>query len=150
MQDKVKLQQEFISYISYEIEPLAVDEWEESGDPTEALDINWEGYFALESSGNLKVFTARLDEELVGYIVVVTVAPLTNRTKVIGYFDSVFVVKSERKSSIARRLIKFTEGCLKKDGINTVIASSSEQNPIGNFLTRLGYEAFETKHKKVL
>jgi hypothetical protein len=39
---------------------------------------------------------------------------------------------------------------MKEDGIYRVVASSSIKNPIGKFLTRMGYNEIETKYEKVL
>lgn len=133
-----------------EIEPLAVHEWQESGHPTRPLDINWEAYLNFEQSGQLKLFTARRGETLVGYFVVLLLSPLTTKSDVVGYYDSVYVTKDSRKSLVGKSLFQFVEKCLKEDGVGRVIASSSKKNPIGNFLSRLGYEEIETKYEKEL
>lgn len=147
---KVNYQQEFLRYAEDEVSPLAVLEWEESGHPTQSLVIDWDSYFRLEDSGNLKFFTARQDGLLIGYFVVLVISPLTAKGELVGYYDAVFVSKDYRKSSVGKRLFKFVEDCLKEDNIYRVIASSSKKNPIGNFLTRMGYNEIETKYEKVL
>ena len=63
---------------------------------------------------------------------------------------TVYVHKDYRKSTVGKRLFKFVEMCLKEDGITRVMASSSKKNPIGNFLTRMGYHEVETKYEKEL
>lgn len=146
----IKYQQEFLSLAEDEVTPLAVLEWEESGHPTEDLNIAWEEYFRLEDHGQLKFFTARDGEILVGYFVVLITAPFTSKHSPIGYYEAVYVHKGYRKSTVAKRLFSFVETCMKEDGILRVIASSSVKNPIGKFLSRMGYNEIETKYEKVL
>ena len=146
----ISYKQELISYAKDEIEPLAELEWEESGHPTQELKIDWDAYYDLESRGVLSFFSARQEGKLIGYFVVLCVAPLTAKGETIGYYDSVYVHRDYRKSSVGKRLFKFVETCMKEDGIKRVIASSSKKNPIGKFLDRMGYFEIETKYEKVL
>jgi GNAT superfamily N-acetyltransferase len=147
---EVEYQQELISYARSEIEPLAELEWEESGHPTAELNIDWDAYYDLESRSSLKFFTARKDKLLIGYFVVIVFTPLTAKGELVGCYDAVYVHKDYRKSSVGKRLFKFVESCMKEDGIYRVVASSSKKNPIGNFLSRMGYSEIETKYEKVL
>ena len=142
--------QELLSLAESEVTPLAELEWEESGHPTENLNIDWDSYFRLEDAGQLKFFTARKEGVLIGYFVVLIMTPLTCKHEAIGYYDAVFVHKDYRKSTVGKRLFKFVEDCMKEDKIYRVVASSSIKNPIGKFLTRLGYNEIETKYEKVL
>ena len=146
----ITYQQEFLSVAEDEITPLAELEWEESGHPTETLVIDWDAYFALEEAGRLKFFTARKEGLLIGYFVVLITSPLTTKGSLIGVYDAVYVHKDYRKSTVARRMFNFVEGCMKEDGVYRVLASSSSKNPIGSFLDRLGYSKIETKYEKVL
>jgi len=146
----IKYQQEFLSYAEPEVTPLAELEWEESGHPTEPLNINWKGYFDLECMGQLRFFTARKEGLLIGYFVVIVTSPLTAKGDLMGVYDAVYVHKDYRKSTVGKRLFKYVETCMKEDGVYRVLASSSNKNPIGNFLTRMGYNEVETKYEKVL
>jgi GNAT superfamily N-acetyltransferase len=150
LKDKITYRQEPLSLAEDEVRPLAVLEWEESGHPTQSLNIDWETYFSLEDVGRLKFFTARKGDLLIGYFVVLIMTPLTSKHEPIGYYDAVYVHKDYRKSTVGKRLFKFVEECIRDDGIYRVIASSSKKNPIGNFLTRMGYSEIETKYEKVL
>ena len=147
---EVKFQQEFLRLAEQEITPLAELEWEESGHPTQTLVIDWDAYFKLEDAGVLKFFTARKDDLLVGYFIVLVFTPLTAKGELVGSYDSVYVHKDHRKSSVGKRLFTYVETCMKEDGVYRVVASSSVKNPIGNFLNRLGYNEIETKYEKVL
>ena len=144
----VKYQQEFLCVAQEEIAPLAELEWEESGHPTEALCIDWDSYFDLEEKGLLKFFTARVEGRLAGYFVVIYMNPFTTKGKPIAIYDSVYVCRDYR--GIGKKLFSFVEGCVKEDGVDRVLASSSAKNPIGSFLERMGYYEIETKYEKVL
>ena len=146
----VKYRQEVLSLCEGEVEPLALLEWNESGSDTRDLNIDWESYFILEQQGKLKFFTVRKEGLLIGYFLVVVVAPLTIKGELMGCYDAVYVHKDYRKSTVGKRLFKFVEECMKEDGISRVMASSSKKNPIGNFLTRMGYHEVETKYEKEL
>jgi len=146
----ITYQEEFLSQSEKEVTPLAELEWEESGHPTTSLHIDWDTYFRLEETGSLKFFTARKDDLLIGYFVVILFTPLTNKGEVVGSYDAVFVHKDYRKSTVGRKLFKFVEECMIEDGVYRVVASSSVKNPIGKFLTRIGYDEIETKYEKVL
>lgn len=144
-----KFQQELLSLCEQEVAPLAVLEWEESGHPSEGLCIDWDQYFTLEDAGALKFFTAREGEKLIGYIVVIVVAPLTTKGSLVAMLDSVYVAKPYRGKT-GRKLFAFVESCMKDDGIYRVMASSSAKRPIGAFLERMGYCEVETKFEKAL
>jgi len=146
----ISYKQELLSLAEHEVTPLAVLEWEESGHPTEDLNIDWESYLALEDSGQLKFFTARKEDLLIGYFVVIVMNPLTCKHETIACYDSVFVHKGYRKSTVGKRLFKFVEDCMREDNIHRVVASSSSKNPIGNFLNRMGYNEIEIRYEKAL
>jgi len=147
VQDK-EIKQDFLHLCQDEVTPLAHLEWEESGHPTEPLCINWDAYDALEDMGMLKFFTVRCNKDLVGYCVVILGQPFTMKGVDVGYLDALYVSKEHR--GIGKELITFVEKCLKEDGIQKVIASSSVKNPVGKFLDRLGYKEVETKYERNL
>jgi len=146
---QVEYKQEFLFLVQDEVQPLAELEWEESGHPTKELCIDWHTYTQLEDLGKLRFYTARVEGKLIGYFVVLVAAPLTT-IEVVGCYDSVYVHPDYRKSRVFMTLLKFVEKCLKDEGVTSVVASSSEKNPIDKLLSRVGYSPIETKHEKVL
>mgnify|MGYP001555473404 FL=1 len=145
-----KIQQEFICVCDKEIQPLAEREWEESGHYDVPLDINWDAYFEYEEAGKLRLYTARDEGKLIGYIVVLLIEPLTTKSEVVGYFEAAFVDRPNRQSRLGLEIFRFAESCLKKEGVTRVIANSSAKNPIGKFLEKMGYKELDTKYDKVL
>jgi len=138
----------FIVNCYKQIEPLAKLEWEESGHPTEPLEIDWDTYFNLEGSGALKLYTCRQEDLLVGYFTVLLIRPLTMKNTPTAVLDAVYISKDHR--GIGRRMFQFVEQSLKEEGYNRVLASSSVKNPIDDFLLRMGYTETETKYEKVI
>lgn len=146
----IKYQQEFMCNAEEEIAPLAQLEWDESGHPDEGLCINWDAYFDLEDRGIVKFFTARDDDRLIGYCVVILSEPLTTKGSIVALYDSVYVDKAYRSKGLGRDLFSFVEKCMVDDGVYRVLASSSAKNPIGRFLQMMGYAEMETKYEKRL
>ena len=129
---------------------MAESEWEETGHSNLKLDIDLDKHFLLEDAGKLKVFVCRLEGRLVGYIVCIIDTLLTSKYTTVGHLEAVYVHKDHRNSSVGKSLYLFTESCLREDGVNVIVASSSVKNPINSFLEHLGYQETETKVGKVL
>jgi GNAT superfamily N-acetyltransferase len=140
--------QELLSLCQSEVAPLAALEWQESGHPSEDLNVDWDRYYDLEENDLLKFFTARDGEKLVGYAVLLMFEPLTIKGRKSAIYDAVYVTPEYR--GIGRGLFGFVEDCLSADGVERIVASSSAMNPIGAFLERMGYQEIETKYEKAL
>ena len=145
---QIKYQQEFLCFAEEEVSPLAELEWAESGHPTESLCIDWDSYLKLEEQGVLKFFTARDENKLAGYFVVMYTTPFTTKGSPIAIYDAVYVDRAYR--GLGKELFSFVEKCVREDGIHRVLASSSAKNPICKLLERMGYTEIETKYEKVI
>lgn len=146
----VSLQQEFLFNIKEEILPLLQKDWEEVGDPSLPLNPDVEAYLNLESSGVVKTFTARVDNKLVGYFVVICTTSLQSRNVKVASNDVIFVDKAYRNLLIGPRLFRFVEKCLKEDGYSRLYVTTTEKHKIDDGLNRMGYRKIETKFEKVL
>lgn len=131
-----------------QILPLAMLEWEESGHQDLPLDIDWDSYGALEVSGKCAFFTARDDDVLVGYIVVLVIASFTSRNENIAYVDSIYISENYRGKGLALDLFATAEAYASRAGITRIAASSSAKNPIGSLLEKLGFCEIETRYDK--
>lgn len=114
------------------------------------FDMDWDIYEKLEGVGLLKIFTARDDGNLAGYLWVTISPNLHSKGNLIATDDGFFLDKPYRGKSVAARLIKFTEKCLSEDGIKVLYLVGTKENPIDSFVNRLGYQEIETKFQKVL
>ena len=146
----ITYQEEFISYARHEVEPLAELEWEESGHPTEALSIDWDAYYDLEGRSLLKFFTARKDGLLVGYFVVILSGLLTSKGEVIAIYDSVYVHKDYRKSTVGKRMFDFVEKCLKEDGVSVLAINTKVHAPFDNLMQFLKFSLVERIYSKYI
>ena len=129
---------------------LIEEDWLEVGHKGMTLDVDWDGYFFLEDRGDLKVFTARVDNKIVGYFLVISFPSLQCKGQVFVANEAIFLSKPYRNSRIGIKLFDFTESCLKSDGYNSLFVTTTEANPIDKFLTRRGYKKIETRFEKVL
>jgi len=150
---EITYQQEFIAGCDREeAETLMKIDWDEIDHPAKGTEfsIDWDTYQKLEDMGGLKVFTARSNGTLVGYFSV-ALSPSLNSKSVVNVVSDAFYLHPEyRKGFAGVKLFKFVEKCLKEDGLNNLVVTSTEAYPIDNFLTRLGYSKAETLYQKEL
>jgi len=71
---QVKFAQEFLISCRDEAQVLIQQHWQEIAMHKSKIKLNpnWDAYEALEASGQLSIFTARLKGKLVGYFVTIT------------------------------------------------------------------------------
>lgn len=148
----VKYQQEFLGGVRGEVETLIQDHYDEVYPARSVLDwdMDWDAYEKLEEIGLLKIFTAREEKTLVGYLWVLISPNLHVKGNLVAHDDGLFVSKPHRGSSVAKRLLGFAEKCLKDDGFKVFYVSGTTEKPIDALMLRLGYSAVETKFQKVL
>jgi hypothetical protein len=148
----IKYQQEFVSQVEEEIKPLIAAHWEEVEVYQNEIKLNpcWESYYGLELQGNLKVFTARSEERLVGYFVAVVSPNIHHKTHLFALCDIVYLHKDYRKGLTGVKLIKFAEGCLRLDGVSVLVISSKVQSPLRRILTWLKFKPSECSYSKYL
>jgi GNAT superfamily N-acetyltransferase len=148
--------------ITYQQEPLCkfipdvnylVDlDWKEVGRPEAGyhLEPDWDLYQILESSGSLKVFTARSDGKLIGYFTVVISPSLHSKGNFVVSNDAIFLDPNYRSGLVGVKLFQFVEKCIQEDGFNQLQITFTNKFDISNLLARLGYDKVETKFEKRL
>jgi len=149
---KINYTQEFLSDVKDEVVFLIQDHFNEVYPVREVfeLDMDWDLYGQLENLGLLKIFTARDDGRLVGYLWVILSPNLHSRGSMLACDDGLYVAKSYRGQAVAKDLVRFTERCLKEDGIKVFHIVGTTEKPIDSFVKRMGYTEIETKFQKVL
>lgn len=85
------------------------------------LMVNEAAYMHLEESNQLRCFTARHNGDLVGYVVYRVGPNLRYSTSLQALQDILFVDKSRRGALIGKRLIEFSYGRLKAEGVQLVM-----------------------------
>lgn len=148
----ITYQQESLVTVRKDVVQLAKADWEEINHDDDAypFDPDWDLYSLLEDNGSLLIFTARLDEALVGYFSVVKSPSLHSKGKFVLCNDVIYLHKGHRKGRTGIGLFKFVEDCLKEDGYSNLQILYSQKYDISPLLSRLGYRHIESKHEKRL
>lgn len=144
--------QESLVTVRKDVVDLARADWEEINHDDDAypFDPDWDLYSLLEDNGSLLIFTARLDDVLVGYFSVVKSPSLHSKGKFVLCNDVIYLHKDHRKGRTGIGLFKFVEDCLKGDGYSNLQILYSQKYDISPLLSRLGYRHIESKHEKRL
>lgn len=106
--------------------------------------------FALEESGNLKTFSIRDGNKLIGYSTVLIQCSLHYKDTFYGIIDTIFLTQKRRKGSIGIKFIKFIEDELIKNNVSVITFNSTMMYPLDSLLKRLGYTPTETQHSKYI
>ena len=94
----VKYQQEFLPTVKSDIQYLLKEHWEEIALNKIKIRLNpdWDAYESLEQQGKLKIFTARDEETLVGYFVVLMGVNLHYKDHIFAANDVIYQQSTER------------------------------------------------------
>ena len=149
---QIKYQQEFLDNVRDEALALIENHFSEVYPARDVydLDMDWDTYAKLEELGMLKIFTSRDEGKLIGYLWVIVSPNIHSKGNYTACDDGLFVASSHRGKSVAVKLIKFVEKCLKEDGFKTFHLVGTAEKPIDSLVERMGYKQIETKFQKVL
>lgn len=138
-------QSELVSEIWAEVWPLLKQHWlEVSNNLDIPLEPNIDLYGVAEKQGVFKLFTARIDNELVGYAAFMISNGLHNASAVVAIQDVLYVKPAHRKSRVGYKLIQFCDDQLREIGIDIVYHHTKVKHDFGRLLERIGYK-FEEK-----
>ena len=148
----IKYQQEFLSQVQSDIEPLINLHWKEIALNQDNVKLNpdWEAYANLESEGKLQIFTAREGDLLVGYFVVTLGYNIHYKDHLCASNDVIYMHKDYRKGFAGIRLIKFAEKTLREDGVSTLTINTKIHQPFDKVLERLKFKPIERVYSKYL
>ena len=148
----IKYQQEFLSQVQSDIEPLINLHWKEIALNQDNIKLNpdWEAYANLESEGKLQIFTAREGDLLVGYFVVTLGYNIHYKDHLCASNDVIYMHKDYRKGFAGIRLIKFAEKVLREDGVSTLTINTKIHQPFDKVLERLKFKPIERVYSKYL
>jgi GNAT superfamily N-acetyltransferase len=133
-------------------ERLLEAQWREIAHYQDILfDPDWECYQRMEDGGRLKIYTARADGELIGYVAyIVNYAP-HYKSSLLAVQDVLYVEPSARGAHIGRDLIAYSESALRELGVQVVYQHQKVRHPaLGTVLEGLGYEHVEKTWAKRL
>jgi GNAT superfamily N-acetyltransferase len=148
----MEYRQEFLSSVVEDIQPLLQSDWDEIEHQKDRrpLDPDWDAYADFESQGLFKIFTARHEGALVGYVSCFLHPDLHSKGLTSASFEILFVDKAHRNGVVGPKLIKFAENCVKQDGADFCFISTTGRNSATKLMQRLGYSVIETKLEKAL
>lgn len=144
--------QEFLETVKEDILPLLDEHWKEVAVNKDVIKLNpdWEAYADLEQAGCLKIFTVREDEKLIGYFVVIVRKHIHYKDHLFAANDIIYISPEHRKGSLASKLIKFAEKCLREDGVSVLIINTKIHKPFDELLSWLGFTCTERLYSKLL
>lgn len=152
MPQSITYQQESLVSCKEDASWLLEQHWEEIALNQNVIKLNpdWDAYFDLEDKGILKVFTARTEDKLVGYFVVICRSHLHYKDHLFAFNDVLYLHKDYRKGFTGAKLMKFAEKCLKEDGISVLVVNTKRHKPFDILLSWLGYKHVENVYTKLL
>ena len=149
---QAKFQQEFLSQCQDEAQVLIQQHWQEIAMHKSKIKLNpnWAVYEALEATGRLSIFTARLKGQLVGYFCCVISQSLHYQDHIFAMNDVLYLSPSARRGWTGVGLIKFAERCLRDDGVSVMAINTKVHRPFDAVLKRLGFKQAERVYTKYL
>ena len=148
----IKYQQEFLDTCEKDCQELIRLHWEEIAVNKDKIKLNpdWDTYRTLENSDKLKIFTARVKEELVGYFVVITGSNLHYKDHVFAVNDILYLKKEYRKGRTGIKLIKFAEKYLRDDGVSVLNINTKVHKPFDVLMEHMGFGLIERVYSKYI
>lgn len=144
-------QREKFADVYDEARPLLERHWREIAHYQDiALDPDVDGYLTIENAGCLRVFTARLDGALIGYVAFFVRPSMHSRTSPQALQDVLFLDPAHRHGRTGIGLIKFCDDELRDEGVHVAYQSVSARKDFGPVLARLGYQPIETTYARRL
>ena len=152
MGKRVRYQQEFLASVYIEIQQLLDLHWQDIALNQDKIKLNpdWDRYEEAEKRDELKIFTARQDEKLVGYFVCLVQVSLHYKDHKFAHNDVLYLHPDYRKGLAGWRLMKFAQNCLSEDDVSLLMVNTKIHKPFDVLLKRLGYNHVENVYSKVL
>ena len=143
---------ENLAKVRHEIEQLLEQHWQEIALNKDIIKMNpdWEAYARLDAVNSLRIYTARKDDQLMGYFVVLVSKSLHYRDHLFANNDVIFLSKSARKGLTGVKLIKYAIESLAAEGITKLHINTKAHQPFDAILERLKFEAIERVYSLVL
>lgn len=109
------------------------------------LALNRDKYRANDEAGLIRIYTARIGGELVGYVCfIVSVVPRYDTSPPQALQDVIYVENSARGAGIGRGLVRYAEAALKAEGAQVVYHHVKVAHPVlRTLLESEGYEVAE-------
>ena len=134
-------QRESVTKVIDEIKPLLEMHWREIAHYQDIeLNPDWEFYLSVPS---VRVYTARMDGELIGYGVFFIGPNRHYKQSVQAVQDILFVHPSHRGGRTGYKLLAFCDSEAKAEGAQAIYHHVKAVHDFGPLLKRLGYETVD-------
>jgi GNAT superfamily N-acetyltransferase len=143
---------ENLAKVRREIEPLLKQHYDEIALNKDIIKMNpdWEAYARLDAVNALRIYTARRNDKLLGYFVVIVSKSLHYRDHLFANNDVIFLAKPARKGLTGVKLIKYAIDSLAAEGITKLHINTKAHQPFDAILERLNFEEIERVYSLVL
>lgn len=141
---------ECLANVKQDIQPLLEKHWLETEPNQETILLNpdWEQYALLDSAGILHIFTARDNENLVGYLVMMLSKSIHHKDHLFATTDVIYVKPDYRKTHTGADLIKFAESHCKENGASLMTLNMKVEFPFDRLMTTMGFNLLERVYHK--
>jgi GNAT superfamily N-acetyltransferase len=149
--DDTRFATELARNVQSEIAPIVEESWKELKDSYSSSKLRPDValYMRLEEQGLLKVFTARHDDMLVGYALVLVMAHPHRTDDLVGAVDTIFVLPEFRFGGTASRFLHYVEAQLKLMGV-CLLSIVSRDARIARWLQFSAYKPVEQVYERRL
>lgn len=149
----MKFQRETLFDVIEEVQPLLEDHYRELAKNQDRVKLNpdWARYAAMEQAGALLIYTARKDEELVGYAAFFVSPHPHYQELTLASNDVLFLAKEHRTGRTGARLIHHCESQIGAAYANACVTWHAKENtPLAAIMPRLGYSVQDIVFSKLL
>ncbi len=148
----ITYQEEKMVDIVEEVKPLLETHWQELANhkDTRPLDPDYDGYIRLNDADMVRIFTARVDGVLIGYICYAIANNLHYKDWKYAVCDVYYVSPKYRNNKIGADMFILAEAWLRGMGIQSTTAHVKVSHPHDELFEYLGYTLVERHYEKVL
>ena len=135
-----------------EMQPMFEAQWKEvEGNQDELpLEPDYAQYQKLCEADMLKIVTARLDGELIGYLVTFVVPHLHHMNTRWASSDIFYIKPKYRNTAVAAKLIHMTENLLRDKGVKMLSLHMKAHVPFDKLAEGCGFDKFEITYSKYI
>jgi len=141
----ITFQHEPIEHIIPEMEDLTEIHYQEiaTHKHVKRLDPDWDRFIAMEEEGISRVFTARADNELVGYFITFTCPHIHFKSCIMSHNDAVFMHPDYRGAAAYRFFCAAIQDLKDNTDSDMLAVHMKLHAPFRKLLTKLGFEQTE-------
>jgi len=146
----IDIQRECLASVKDEIQPLLKKHWEMVALNQGKIKLNpdWKEYSRLDNAGILRIFTARIDGNLVGYCVLLVSQSIHYKDHKFASNDVVFVLPEYRSGATGYKLIKYAEDHCRENDVSLMMINTKVHIPFDSLMIGMGFDLIERIYSK--